>query len=855
MQLNKEIWKWSSTIPDWQNDLLRRLYEKNELNDEELNQVQVNILSSVGIHYREPIISKLSKGAIPDKNLDKGIKLKSLDNMVNVAAVDQQYGIEFNTEGLTVIYGDNSAGKSSYAKVLKQACRAVDNITKIYPNIYREDSESVGTAEIQIIDENQNVHYIQRDMNTSPERQLSHISIYDSKCGQIYAETENSVVFIPSELQIFNSLATIQNRAKENLNAEKDSLKETEPKIPTFKEETKVKSLIDNISKNTKYEVVEDLCTFTVEDENRLEQINKDLTVLSESNPQKHLKDLDRKIKDAKMYQQDIREVVNGLKDANIDAFLHNHSCYKDAKETLRIATEEAFNKQPLNGVGSNPWMNLWATARKYHEVAYKETEFPNTEVGAKCLLCQQDLNESGKNRLNTFEDFIQSTISKEKDEYEKSLKEYIKVFKSLPLEKIKNASIRDYLQYDTPLLETSINELIHSAHEIVSKATNAESEGNIELQYLNKFPIEEIENWIRDKDLELEYRKKLAESDNREELKREKVEYEAKEQAAKVKSEIKTLVDIKVKEEKYDKAISLLSTTNITRKYNELASAFISNHFKNQIEKELKHLRCDNVLFDIKSRGVKGQTTIKLTIDTDNKADLVDVFSEGEQKALSLAFFLAEVSSMENKGGIILDDPVSSFDQGRREYVAQRLIEESENRQVIVFTHDIVFLHMLEKFGELRQVNIKRNVVRRIGKTAGIISDDLPWVAQNVKKRIGYLKNELQLLKRKQEELNPDKYSLEVKSWYSLLREAWERSVEELMLGGVIERFDSSVKTQQLRKAKVSDELIQKVEKGMTKSSTMVHDESRAIGRITPSLEEMENDLKDLEEFKKEFK
>lgn len=64
-------------------------------------------------------------------------------------------------------------------------------------------------------------------MNTPPNQQLSHISIYDSKCGQIYAETENKVVFIPRELQIFNLLATTQNSIKENLNIEKKNSKIT----------------------------------------------------------------------------------------------------------------------------------------------------------------------------------------------------------------------------------------------------------------------------------------------------------------------------------------------------------------------------------------------------------------------------------------------------------------------------------------------------------------------------------------------------------------------------------------------------------------------------------------------------
>ena len=50
------------------------------------------------------------------------------------------------------------------------------------------------------------------------------------------------------------------------------------------------------------------------------------------------------------------------------------------------------------------------------------------------------------------------------------------------------------------------------------------------------------------------------------------------------------------------------------------------------------------------------------------------------------------------------------------------------------------------------------------------------------------------------EQDLDPDIYYKEVKTFYMLLREGWERAVEELMIGGVVERFDASVKTQRLQ-------------------------------------------------------
>ncbi|MEW5995511.1 MAG: AAA family ATPase [Candidatus Zixiibacteriota bacterium] len=71
-------------------------------------------------------------------------------------------------------------------------------------------------------------------------------------------------------------------------------------------------------------------------------------------------------------------------------------------------------------------------------------------------------------------------------------------------------------------------------------------------------------------------------------------------------------------------------------------------------------------------------------------------VLSEGERRALSLAAFLAEQSIGGGSGCLVFDDPVSSLDHWWAKVIADRLVEEARSRQVIVFTHDLVFYDKL---------------------------------------------------------------------------------------------------------------------------------------------------------------
>lgn len=853
LELQNEIWDWTNRLPDWQSDLLRRLYEKGELNEVDKSEVIDNILVSVGLANRKVSISKLLKVQIPNKGANSEVKIESLSNLENISAIDRQSIMEFNTEGLTIIYGDNSAGKSSYARVLKQACRAADNNSKIHPNIY-EPQEKVGTIQINIVEKDRVRKTIYRDVNTPPEKLTSHFSIFDSECAKIYTEEENDVVFIPTELQIFNLLAVEQNRLKEIIIEEKEAMLKTIPKMSHINEETTVRKFLDSISYKTLYSDVDEVCKFFSHDQKRLTEIEEDIRVLSHSNPEKYLKELQRNIDDVSKLKQSLIDINGKLTKENMERFISHHDQFLNAKETLEIEKDIAFNKQPLAGVGSNPWMNLWNAAKEFNNIAYPEKEFPNTTENSKCLLCQQVLKEESKTRLNNFEAFIKSTFTQEKNRLDKVRKEYMATVKSLPFEKVENVSIREFLHREDADLEILIEKFIRSVLKAKSEILKAEEDERVNLIELENNPIEQINKWIDINGRELERLRKLSVSDGKELLQKEKKELLAKQEANKQREEIYKIVKIRINEDKYKKAIGLLYTTKITMKYNELSNAYITDNFKGQINKELKSLRCDNVFFDLKSRGVKGQTKIKLSINSHINPRLNEIFSEGEQKALSLAFFLAEVSSLNHNGGIILDDPVSSFDQGRREYTAKRIIEEAEKRQVIVFTHDIVFLHTLQKLGKLRKTSLSCNVVRRVGQTSGVITNDFPWVAQPISKRIKYLRNELQTMRKKEVEFEPNKYYFEVKVWYSLLREGWERSVEELMFGGVIERFDAGIKTQQLKNAKITDDLIQQVQEGMTLASNMVHDESPAIGRIVPSVDEMKEDLAKLNSFCKNF-
>jgi len=91
-------------------------------------------------------------------------------------------------------------------------------------------------------------------------------------------------------------------------------------------------------------------------------------------------------------------------------------------------------------------------------------------------------------------------------------------------------------------------------------------------------------------------------------------------------------------------------------------------------------------------------------------------------------------LSTADDSSGIVFDDPVSSLDYKWREGVALRLVREAKRRQVIVFTHDIVFLLLLKEFSEQEGVGQLDQHVQQLPVGAGVCVQELPWVALSVK-------------------------------------------------------------------------------------------------------------------------
>ncbi|WP_343122735.1 AAA family ATPase [Verrucomicrobium sp. 3C] len=242
--------------------------------------------------------------------------------------------------------------------------------------------------------------------------------------------------------------------------------------------------------------------------------------------------------------------------------------------------------------------------------------------------------------------------------------------------------------------------------------------------------------------------------------------------------------------------------TQQITRRRREILTPTL----KQALECELSALHLTHIPLRLANRGDLGSSLIEIALSTQQRiANNSDVLSEGEQRGLALACFLAELNEVGRDLGIIMDDPVSSLDYSRMESVAGRLAQEvASGRQVIAFTHSILFHDMLSSAARRAGVACHEEWMTSLGDDRFGIIDNArkPWHVKPVTERLTEIDQAARALKDAGYDRSDEKFRGDVTTLCTQMRTTWERIVEEILFNKTIQRFRPEIMTQRLKAA-----------------------------------------------------
>ncbi len=774
------------------------------------------------------------------------IKLSSITDVVNVGALAPNQTLTFSPKGLNIVYGDNGTGKSTYARILKHACLTRGDVAPILGNVF-ENTAKEPSAKLTVCDDSNSLT-IDWTSTAEANENLKSIRVFDTDTALHYvSRREGALGYKPFVFKVLESLSNALDYVKRQITEELMAGNGTQT-LPKFSSETISGEFVHGLTYQTTKEDVEKHCA-TDDEIGQIAPLQQRIFELKSKSVTSIRKGLNTKVGTIKPLSQKLRSLCNALSDK---AFTYLNTLKSDAREKTELANElkkRVLANLPFEGIGDAKWIILWNAAESFVKSQTSDVPFPPSEA-SPCPLCLQPVDSKSASRLAAFKEYVAAQAVKEAETASKKLQKETQNITELVLDLSAYDAVIDELATEDNGLKANIAELTDSLKARKDYFLNPDTEKP--LPTIDETPVKYIEDALEALITEVN---ELAGRDDSSQaaLIREKEQELAELGSRKLVAENKENILKNICRYALEKKLRAIEEqTNgriVTLLANELSKAILIEPLVRSFKGELNKFGFDRFNVEVKTRGAASQQLAKLEITDGSENVVAEIASEGEQRCIAIACFMAEIISDGRRSAVIFDDPVNSLDHRWREDIGKRLVEESLDRQVIVFTHDIVFYkYLLECVYKVKGATENQIRLDRSRKHAGLVDNTPPWDALPVKARIGQLKVAFQELDKVGRTGTEIEYSKHCFNFYNLLREAWERLVEEKLLNNVITRFGRSIQTQRINK--LIDNITQAdydaVELGMSNCSTFFqgHDTATGLQQRPRKIAEIKADL-----------
>jgi hypothetical protein len=664
MKVLQEILTWSADRPMWQRDALRRLVANGELTDDDIDALTAICKGEHGL-VEKPESKPLDTEHVPTgEGTAAAVSLVSIFHHEGVNALAADQTLKFAPPpGLTIVYGDNGAGKTGYIRILKQACRARGQEV-ILGNVVSGVASPTPVVNIKykVGDESTPREWV----GGNADEFISRVSVFDTQCAAVYLHERTDVAFLPFGLDLFDKLVQACRSVRTRLESEQRALNTNalSPIVAQMPAGTAAARLAGSITSLTKSEAVLAVTRLSADEEARLAVLEKSLQDLQANDPNKLIAELTIRAGRVRALGEHLKALENTLSEPEVAAVFNVRADGGRKSNEAKRLREAMFSQSLLSGTGTEQWKEMWEASRhSSQEHAYPGRAFPVTEDRSRCLLCQQDLTYEAALRLQQFEEFITSGTERELRQIREDFGRRRDIFTSLrTATDVATEAIKELrLEHDAKA------ELVSTAIVQNEKRRVAVVAALMEDKDLPQdFPaLAQASGEVQSITIEIDARiKSLRESASTEA--RKKLTNEARELRARValgKHEKAILDEIENKKRiaAYGQCIEETKPTAITTKSSQVTKSIVSEKLKTSFKTELMNLEFNHVEVELKEAGgAEGVFYHKLILARNPGIEVPKIVSEGEQRCISIAAFFAELSTADDPSAIVFDDPVS---------------------------------------------------------------------------------------------------------------------------------------------------------------------------------------------------
>jgi len=676
------------------------------------------------------------------------------------------------------------------------------------------------------------------------------MAVFDGKCIPVYLNRSLSFSYQPYGFELFQALSSSLQGLQERLEADIQRARNQKPLIDDiFNDETSIGKFVAGITAATKPEDLSKLPTWDAKAQKALVDKIKERKGLQNVGQQSEV--LHTRQQKLKALEDALVQAQSDLSPQNIRAYFGLVQKFTQLKKKQTAKKGKTLEDYDIAEMQSDEWQKFIDAGEDYIRLA-KEGGYPSGDD--VCIYCQQRLSRGSQKLIQLYRKLFTEEETSDIEDIEGKLNEALDDLKSSSFADDFPYAEEDFGKFLQKRTVTNAFGVLRAADTLARKLATCLK--NKQPQRLNQVKASGVIASVRKARAGVEAKTRALEETQRNlfrksrELDRAIAELQDAQKLSKHRAEVEKYIEI----ERWVASADPLQTSKLnTKPATDLGKRawreLVSESFKERFQHEAASL--DTPAVNLEFRGEYGSQIRAKNLEGLGEID--QFLSEGEQKAVALADFFAELSMQHEQAAVIFDDPATSFDHDRKERIAKRIVRESESRQIVVFTHDLMFASYLHDQVENADGNIDSakaafHDLRSEANQVGVITAN--YYPGSIKFDAYIQKVEAKL--REVEALTGEARADGTRNVYGMLRRAVEKAVEERIFGRVITRWSDQIQMYNATRASLSREKLNKAKQLHEEFSRYIvaHDQSDEMAQhATPDIARLKADLEQVKE------
>ena len=785
--------QWANKSDEWIRRIVRQVLESSSpLSESERALIYQLFLQEKAFDERTlPVESPIVNPSQPLSQPDP-LYLTRISKVRGVNALVEGQQIDFG-HGLTLLFGENGAGKTGYTRILKRMAGS-RSAEDILPDVNLEDDPPPLSADIDYCLGGTGLSIQWNGEQAQPPFTL--MSLFDNPSANLHVDSDLQFTYRPASLAFFDRVNLEAQHIAERIDTERQTLNsDSSSLLSRFDSSSSIYPYIESLGPATDLQELQNLSRLPDDAAKQAKALESTIAALR-ANVVGQQESLKSRLQSILTGALGYTSVLGNFNLQDYNAALTRLSELHSDQTALR---ESLFAPANVPAEPEQTWEEFIRSGQEYR----RHLENLGVHDDTRCLYCRQLLGTEALELIVKYREYLESHISKEIEAQESTIQILLKPVKDSSLTAVQafcepgEAETENWIPAPTDQMEPLRN--------LVSLG------GALRKQFTDKVTVDEtippkiseigakVRLWLSEVKNSLEVLR--AQNSDPEKTQAEKenalLELKAHLELNKSWGEVESIVAIAKRKDKLRAEREAISNIrrNITRLSNKASDQLINENFEEIFRTECAELRAPEL--ELEFFGRLGQSQRKKTLAGGHSPS--KVLSEGEQKVLAIADFIAEARMSDNSVPVIFDDPVSSLDHRRISDVAKRIADLATDHQVVVFTHHILLatnlLALFEKpehyaFYWVTDDNGKGTVTPATGvrwDTINVLNTRVSSAIDKARKSAG------------EERVN------HIREGYALIRSWCEVFVEHDVLAQVTERYQPNVRITALNRIKIS--------------------------------------------------